>query len=125
ESLFFIRFRVNDGVVECEGGLLSDRFEDNKITRGEWRTHRTVANREHAHVLLAIKQRRGHQRGGSERCFAQARQFRYVSYIGQRTGCRRLPDGADQTLAGWNTMHPQKSFQGSGRSRGLMQNVTR
>src|SRR5205823_11532346 len=100
EPLFFIRLGVNDGVVEGEGGLLRDRFEDNKITRREWRTHRTVANREHAHVLFAIKQRRGHQRSGPERCFAQARQFRYVSYIRERNGLRRLPDGATRFARG-------------------------
>ena len=31
EALFLIRFRVNDGVVEREGRLLGDRFEDNEI----------------------------------------------------------------------------------------------
>ena len=125
EPLFFIRFGVNDGVVEGEGGLLGDRFEDDKITRREWRAHRAVANREHAHVLFAIKQGRCHQRSGSERCLTQACQFRHVPHIGERNRLRRLPDGADQTFARWNSMHPQKSFQGSGGSRGLVQNVAR
>ena len=31
ETFFFIRFRVDDGVVKREGGLLGDRFEDNEI----------------------------------------------------------------------------------------------
>src|SRR5438045_9768275 len=58
EPLLFIRFGVNDGVVEGKGGLLGDRFEDDKITRREWRAHRAVANHEPANVLFALKQAR-------------------------------------------------------------------
>src|SRR5438067_3850756 len=50
EPLLFIRFGVNASVVEGEGGLLVDRFVDDKITRREWRARRSVANRQPAHV---------------------------------------------------------------------------
>ena len=35
EPLLFIRFRVDDRVVEREGRLLGDRFEDDEIARRE------------------------------------------------------------------------------------------
>ncbi len=33
EPLLFVRFRINDGVVERESRLLGDRFEDDEIAR--------------------------------------------------------------------------------------------
>ena len=58
EPLLFVRLGVNDRVVKREGGLLGDRFENDEIALGKGRAHRAVPEREHAHVLLAVKQRR-------------------------------------------------------------------
>ena len=120
KPLLFIRLRVNDRVVKREGRLLGDRFENDKITRGKGPAHRAVANREHAHVLLTVKQRRRHQRGSTERCLPQTRQLGHLRDITQRDWLSRLPDRADQTFTGRHIMRAQKTFQRSRRRRGLM-----
>jgi len=53
ESFFFIRFGVNDGVVEGEGGLLGDSILKTTKSLGvNGAPFRPVANREHAHVFV-------------------------------------------------------------------------
>ena len=83
EALLLVRLRIDDRVVKREGRLLGDRFEDDEIALRERRARRPVAEREHAHVLLSVKQRRDHDRGGAERSAAQRRQLGRVREIAQ------------------------------------------
>ena len=88
EPLLFVRFRVDDRVVKREGRLLGDRFENDEIALGEGRARGAVAEREHSHVLLAVKQRRDHDGSGAEAVSPQLGQLRSFARSVRQTGSR-------------------------------------
>ena len=123
EPFLFVRFRINDRVVERESGLLGDRFEDDKIARRKGRAHRAVGDREHAHVLPAVKQRRHHHGGGPEGGLAQVRQLRHMFQIDKVKGLAAFPGAAEQAFAGIDAVGTEVAIERDGRRGGLLQDA--
>src|SRR5437773_4391331 len=62
ESLLFVRHRVDDGVIQCESGLLGDRLENDKIALRKGSAHRAIGKSEDTEILFSVGKRCGHQR---------------------------------------------------------------
>ena len=123
EPLLFVRFRIDDRVVEREGRLLGDRFEDDEIARRKGGARRAVGQREHAHVLLPVKQRRYHDGSGTEGGPAQICQLRHVFEIGEVDGLAAFPGTAEQAFAGIDGVRAEITVKCDGRGGSLLQDA--
>ena len=54
EPLFFVRHRVDNGVVKSKSGLFGDRFKNDEIGLRKWRTRGAIRESENTEVLISV-----------------------------------------------------------------------
>ena len=125
EPLLFVRLGVDDSVVERKGRLLCDRFENDKIALRKWRARRAVAEREHAHVLFPVEQRRHHDGSRPQRRAAQRRQLRRVGNIGEQECLAALPRASIDAFPNIDRVSAQIAIERDRGGTRLLQNMRR
>src|SRR5438105_5133016 len=95
QSLLFVGHRIDDGVVERKGRLLSDRFKNDEVSLRERCTHRAISECQDTQILLSIAKRCRHDGSTTKCAAAQLRQFRGVREFVYENRLTCLPDASD------------------------------
>src|SRR5581483_11061180 len=123
KSLLFVRFGIDDGVVEGKGGLLGDRFKNDKIVLGERGAAPAVSQGKHTHVLLGVKKRRNHHCAGAKRAALQSGQLGRLRELVETNRSAGCPGPPKQTFTAGDIVQSNVTFEGNRIGRGLLQNV--